>query len=85
MKNNDTIALLLITKSKEAQIDKIAYSNFKNGTKTIFSDTLILDKEENELAANRMITSIVKVRNVNYQIKIWRSTLEFDELIVVLA
>jgi signal transduction histidine kinase len=81
LKNNDTIALLLITKSKEAQIDKIAHSNFKNGTKTIFSDTLILDKKENELAANRMITSIVKVRNVNYQIKIWRSTLEFDELI----
>lgn len=81
LKNNDSIALLLITKSKEAQIDKIAHSNFKNGTKTIFSDTLILDKEENELAANRMITSIVKVRNTNYQIKIWRSTLEFDELI----
>lgn len=81
LKNNDTIALLLITKSKEAQIDKIAHSNFKNRKKTIFSDTLILDKKENELAANRMITSIVKVRNVNYQIKIWRSTLEFDELI----
>jgi len=81
LKNNDTASLLLITKSKEAQIDKIFYSNFKDGTKMMFSDTLILDKKENELASNRMIRSIVTVNNENYQIKIWRSTLEFDELI----
>jgi signal transduction histidine kinase len=81
LKNNDTIPLKLIIKSKEAQIEKVTKAHFKNGAKTIFSDTLIIDKEENELAANRMITSIVTVGNVNYQIKIWRSTLEFDELI----
>jgi signal transduction histidine kinase len=81
LKENDTISLHLITKSKEAQIDKVEYSNLKNGTTTMFSDTLILDQKENELATNRMITSIVKVNNTNYQIKIWRSTIEFEELI----
>jgi signal transduction histidine kinase len=81
LKNNDTISLLLITKSKEAQIKKIQRSNFKNGAKNMFSDTLIFDKAENELADNRMITSIIKTRNSFYQIKIWRSTLEYEELI----
>lgn len=81
LKNNDTIPLKLIIKSKEAQIDKVTKAHFKNGATMTFSDTLILDKAENELAANRMITSIVKVGNTNYQLKIWRSTLEFDELI----
>jgi signal transduction histidine kinase len=81
IKNNDSIALLLITKIEEAQIDKILTANFSNRDKFIFSDTLILDKGENELAENRMITSIVKINNANYQIKLWRSTLEFDELI----
>jgi signal transduction histidine kinase len=81
LKNNDSISLLLLIKSNEAQIDRISDSNFKNGAKTIFSDTLILDKTENELADNRMITSIVKAGNSHYKIKIWRSTLEFEELI----
>jgi signal transduction histidine kinase len=81
LKNYDTISLLLITKSKEAQINKVPYSNFKNGIETMFSDTLIFDKAENELADNRMITSIIKTGNSFYQIKIWRSTLEYEELI----
>jgi signal transduction histidine kinase len=81
LKNNDTISLLLLTKSNEAQINKVSHSNFKNGTETMFSDTLILDKTENELADNRMITSIIKSGNSFYQIKIWRSTLEYEELI----
>lgn len=81
LKNNDTVSLNLITKSKEALIEKIRDPSFKIGAKDIFSDTLILDKKENELAPNRMITSFVKIRNINYQIKIWRSTLEFNDLI----
>ena len=81
LKNNDTATLKLIIKSNEAQIDKIAKSSLKNGTKSMFSDTLIFDEKEKELAAHSMITSIVKIKNSNYQIKIWRSTLEFDELI----
>lgn len=78
--DNDTIALSLIIKSKEAQINKIVQPNYENGAKTFFSDTLIYDKNEKELASNRMITSIMQIRNENYQIKIWRSTLEFNEL-----
>jgi len=80
LRKNDTIALNLITKSKEAQIEKTSKKQYLNGGKTKFSDTLILDKKENELAVNRMISSIVTVKNNNYQIKIWRSTLEYDEL-----
>ena len=81
LKNSDSISLLLLTKGKEAQINTVRYSNFKNGTEIQFSDTLIFDKAENELADNRMITSIIKKGNSFYQIKIWRSTLEYEELI----
>jgi signal transduction histidine kinase len=81
LRKNDSVSLLLLTKSNEAQIDKLLHHKFKSDTKAIFSDTLILDKKENELADNRMITSIVKAGNSYYRIKIWRSTLEFEELI----
>ena len=80
LKNNNSVALNLITKSGEAQIHEISKSINKNTQKTLFSDTLILDKAEKELAVNRMISSIVTLENHSYQIKIWRSTLEFDEL-----
>jgi signal transduction histidine kinase len=81
LQNNDTVSLNLIIKSKEVQIIKINQANFKDNTNPIFSDTLILDVKENEMAPNRMITSPVKVRNANYQVKIWRTTLEYDELL----
>lgn len=81
LKKNDTVALQLITKSGEAQIKTISKFNPKAVAKSVFVDTLILDKKENELAPNRMITSNVSFRNNNYQIKIWRSTIEFDELV----
>ncbi|MCV9928720.1 HAMP domain-containing histidine kinase [Flavobacterium sp. LS1R49] len=80
LKNNDSISLRFITKSKEAQINKINNLDLKKENQTIFSDTLIYDKIEKELAINQMITSNVKVNGTNYQIKIWRSTLEFEEL-----
>ena len=78
--NNDTIPLNLIINSGEAQIIKIKKTLGARDYKPRFSDTLILDKEENELANNRMLTTFVSVNNSNYQIKIWRSTIEFDEL-----
>ncbi len=81
LRNNDTVALNSITKSGEAQIKLIPKFNPKVVANSVFSDTLILDKKENELAPNRMITSFVIVRNSHYQIKIWRSSLEFDELV----
>lgn len=81
LKENDAVALQLITKSGEAQIKTISKFNPKSVAKPVFADTLILDKKENELAPNRMITSNVSFRNTNYQIKIWRSTIEFDELV----
>jgi signal transduction histidine kinase len=81
LKENDTIALQLITKSEEAQIKTISKFNPKSIAKYVFADTLILDKKEDELAPNRMLTSNFSFRNNNYQIKIWRSTIEFDELV----
>ena len=81
LKENDAVALKLITKSGEAQIKTISKFNPKAVAKPVFADTLILDKKENELAPNRMITYNVSFRNTNYQIKIWRSTIEFDELV----
>ena len=57
LKSNDAVALDLITKSGEAQIKTISKSNSKVLPKSVFKDTLILDKKENELAPNRMITS----------------------------
>ena len=80
LKDSDTVALNLITKSGEAQIFKISKPILEKKSYLFFLDTLILDTKENELAPNRMLSTIVKVRNVNYNIKIWRSTLEYDEL-----
>ena len=80
LRENDSIALNLIIKSGEAHVTKTTKETFKNGARTIFTDTLIIDKKENELANNKMISSFVKVNNTNYQVKIWRSTLEFEEL-----
>ena len=77
---NDTVALNLIVKSGEAKIKRVTQSISEDAYPEIFTDTLILDEKENELANNRMVSSFFKVNNNNYQIKIWRSTLEFDEL-----
>jgi signal transduction histidine kinase len=78
---NDTIALNLIVRSGGSKVDLSNKKNLEKGAKTIFTDTLILDKRENEMAPNRMITSLVNVRNKTYQIKVWTSTIEFDDLL----
>jgi signal transduction histidine kinase len=80
LKDNDTISLKIIVRGNEATIKKIAKKNGYKITAPIFSDTLIFDKRENELAENRLLSSIFKVGNNNYSIKIWRSTLEYNEL-----
>lgn len=82
LQENNTDLLKLIVQSKEAQIKKINYSK---PSKNTFSDTLIFDKKEKELAQNRLLTSYVNIENTKYQIKIWRSTLEFDELLEGIA
>jgi signal transduction histidine kinase len=79
--DNNTVAISLIISSSEAKIKKTRNFKYENGEKTFFSDTLIFDKSEKEFAVNRMISSIVELRGANYEVKIWRSTLEFDELV----
>jgi len=81
LRNNDAAALDLIIKSGEAQIKPIFKVNLKGVGHYVFSDTLILDQRENELAPNRMITKYLIAGHSHYQIKIWRSSLEFDELV----
>ncbi len=81
LKLKDTVAINLISKSFEAQVVKLP-KNYKIKTKNnIFSDTLIYDRKENELAENSIISAFVEVNNDKFQIKTWRSTLEYDELI----
>ena len=80
LKEDDTIFLKIITKSSEATIKKTDKINALKTPALIFSDTLIFDKKENELAENRLLSSVFKVGNANYSIKIWRSTLEYNEL-----
>lgn len=77
LQEKDTILLQLIIQSKEAQIKKVTLNKT---VENIFSDTLILDKKENELAQNRLLTAVVKIKKQKYEIKISRSTLEFNEL-----
>lgn len=81
LRENDSIALNLIIKSGEAHVTKTTKEAYKNGARTVFTDTLIIDKKENELAPNRMISSLIHVRNKTYQVKLWTSTIEFDELL----
>ena len=81
LKQNDTVAINLISKSFEAQVIKLP-QNYKIKTKNnIFSDTLIYDHKEKELAENSIITAFVSINSDKFQIKTWRSTLEYDELI----
>lgn len=77
LQKKDTVLLQLITQSKEAQIKKLS---FNKPTGDVFSDTLIFDRKEKELAENRVLTSYITLEKNTYQIKIWRSTLEFEEL-----
>lgn len=81
LKEKDTIAINVINKSFEAQVIALS-SNFNiNLKESVFSDTLIYDKKEKELAENSMITSFVSINSDKYQIKTWRSTLEYSELV----
>ena len=78
---NDTVALNLITKSGEALVKKTTKKIYAEGAKTIFTDTLIVDKHENELAPNRMISSLIVAQGNTYEVKLWTSTIEYDELL----
>ena len=77
LQQNDSIALQMINQSGEAIVNSV---NNDIQVQNIFSDTLILDLEENELAPNRLLYSIIKTNHGNYSIRLWRSTLEFPEL-----
>ena len=74
----DSISWRFITQSGEATV--LSMQNMQQ-SQDIFSDTLIFDSTENELAPNSLLTSISNIGNKTYSVRIWRSTIEFDELV----
>lgn len=74
----DTVALGIIQTSGEANIVQVKHQLKKQN---IFSDTLILDVREKEYDPYRLLTSNVSSVNGNYIIQVWRSSIEFDELV----
>lgn len=74
----DSISWRFITQSGEATV--LSMQNMQQ-SQDIFSDTLIFDSTENELAPNSLLTSISNIGNKTYFVRIWRSTIEFDELV----
>ena len=72
----------MITRSGEAIISPISESIKPQDT---FSDTLIFDDKEDEPAPYRLLISSVHTAHGNYFIRVWRSTLEFDELFTGIA
>ena len=81
LNENDTIAINVINKSFEAQVVKLSENYKINEKEPVYTDTLIYDKKEKELAENSMITTFISINKSKFKIKTWRSTLEYSELI----
>ncbi|GEP51047.1 two-component sensor histidine kinase [Flavobacterium noncentrifugens] len=78
IKTRDNASLNLLKKSNEVSIREVSGDA---QVSTLFSDTLLLDKRENEYSQGRMLTSIINLGGTKYRIKIWRNTLESNQLI----
>lgn len=76
--SGDTVFVRIIEQSGEAIVDAVPDDYF---LKEQLSDTLIYDADEKELAPNAMLTETIKTKDGNYLLKVWRSTLEFEELL----
>lgn len=77
LRQNDSASVQIIVSSGEASITPIANSI---ASKTIFSDTSIYDKEEQEFATFRILNAVVKTKTKTYSVQLFRSTLEYEEL-----
>lgn len=73
---NDSVSLQMIVQSNEA----IIYPVKATVTADVFTDTLIFDVQENEMAPHRMLSTYIKTGNTTWLVHVWRSTLEFEEL-----
>ncbi len=74
---NDSVSLNLITRTGEAEI--IPLTNLSKPSQ-LFADTLIYDANEDEPAPNRLLVANVNTKFGAFQIRVWRSTIEFSEL-----
>lgn len=77
IEQNDTLSLQVMIQNGEAGITSI---NTNSKIKNIYSDTLLYDNFEKELVDVHMLTTVLKTQNGNYLLKLWRSTLDTEEL-----
>jgi signal transduction histidine kinase len=80
--NRDTAIINLIRFEDEANIVGV---NRPMGQVDIFSDTTIFDAKENEYDPYRLLTSTVSNQHGTYIIRVWRSAIEFEELVSGIA
>ena len=73
---NDSVSLQMIIESKEAIVCPV---NTVSATE-VFTDTLIYDEQEKEMAPHRMLSTYIKTGSTNWSVHVWRSTLEYEEL-----
>lgn len=76
--NSDFISLNVLIKSNEISLAVVAD---ETPVRTTFSDTLLLDQRENEYSEARMLTTVLKQGRNKFRLKVWRNTLETDQLI----
>jgi len=76
--SRDTVSIKMIIASGEATITPIAMPVKE---KNIFSDKAIYDNSEKEMAIFRSLQSTTILNNQGYSIQIFRSSLEYEELL----
>jgi signal transduction histidine kinase len=82
IQKKDTITLIALTSSHQAEITKVETSE---NTAVQFTDTLVYDRWEKEYNENRMITSYVVSKDDIFRIRIWRATMQSDQLLEGIA
>jgi signal transduction histidine kinase len=75
---SDTLTLRAFRASNQAEITEVKITD-NNVIK--FSDTLVYDKLEDEYNKNRLLTQYIKANGKNFRIRIYRATMESEQLI----
>lgn len=78
---NDTLLLNIFKENKELYIKEI--DNETTVPKKI-TDTLIYSEIQEEFIMNKILSKSVKLNNKNYLIKVWKSSIENDEVLEVI-
>lgn len=78
---NDTLILNIFKENKELFIKEI---DRKVSILQKISDTLIYSEIQKEFVMNKMLSKSVKLNNRNYLIKVWKASMENDEVLEVI-